>query len=236
MKSAVLVVGFQNLDSEKEKELERQARIEASLREREREVQKARSEQTKEIDREREQHKREEAIQNFKALLSDMVRHWQLLRAGFSCWVLPVKAFWHLEFSSKEVQYLTRGSAILGSEGCAFRALMQRGLSRLETGLWQHCRAPGVSGWSLRLPFPVLWWTQSVRDRAGRRGGCLDFLVLRVLSWVRGTSLVCSEPMQREFWCCLFSVVRNLLQSLLKSWEFIFYFNLNFKQDKKISI
>lgn len=63
----------QNLDSEKEKELERQARIEASLREREREVQKARSEQTKEIDREREQHKREEAIQNFKALLSDMV-------------------------------------------------------------------------------------------------------------------------------------------------------------------
>ncbi|CAJ0962397.1 unnamed protein product [Ranitomeya imitator] len=63
-----------NLDAEKEKELERQARIEASLREREREVQKARSEQTKEIDREREQHKREEAIQNFKALLSDMVR------------------------------------------------------------------------------------------------------------------------------------------------------------------
>lgn len=69
------VADLQNLDSEKEKELERQARIEASLREREREVQKARSEQTKEIDREREQHKREEAIQNFKALLSDMVRH-----------------------------------------------------------------------------------------------------------------------------------------------------------------
>ncbi|XP_066573145.1 transcription elongation regulator 1 isoform X2 [Amia ocellicauda] len=63
-----------NLDSDKEKELERQARIEASLREREREVQKARSEQTKEIDREREQHKREEAIQHFRALLSDMVR------------------------------------------------------------------------------------------------------------------------------------------------------------------
>ncbi|XP_061091529.1 transcription elongation regulator 1-like isoform X2 [Conger conger] len=62
------------LDSEKEKELERQARIEASLREREREVQKARSEQTKEIDREREQHKREEAVQHFRALMSDMVR------------------------------------------------------------------------------------------------------------------------------------------------------------------
>lgn len=64
----------QNVDVDKERELERQARIEASLREREREVQKARSEQTKEIDREREQHKREEAIQHFKALMSDMVR------------------------------------------------------------------------------------------------------------------------------------------------------------------
>lgn len=63
-----------NVDIEKEREMERQARIEASLREREREVQKARSEQTKEIDREREQHKKEEAIQNFKALMSDMVR------------------------------------------------------------------------------------------------------------------------------------------------------------------
>lgn len=63
-----------NVDADKEKELERQARIEASLREREREVQRARSEQTKEIDREREQHKREEAIQHFKALMSDMVR------------------------------------------------------------------------------------------------------------------------------------------------------------------
>uniref|UniRef100_A0A3B4B3G2 Transcription elongation regulator 1 n=1 Tax=Periophthalmus magnuspinnatus TaxID=409849 RepID=A0A3B4B3G2_9GOBI len=63
-----------NVDIDKEREMERQARIEASLREREREVQKARSEQTKEIDREREQHKKEEAIQNFKALMSDMVR------------------------------------------------------------------------------------------------------------------------------------------------------------------
>ncbi|XP_036424463.1 transcription elongation regulator 1a isoform X3 [Colossoma macropomum] len=63
-----------NLNSDKEKELEKQARIEASLRERERTVQRFRSEQTKEIDREREQHKREEAVQHFKALMSDMVR------------------------------------------------------------------------------------------------------------------------------------------------------------------
>ncbi|XP_056261961.1 transcription elongation regulator 1-like isoform X3 [Pseudoliparis swirei] len=63
-----------SVDLDKERDLERQARIETSLREREREVQKARSEQTKEIDREREQHKREEAIQHFKALMCDMVR------------------------------------------------------------------------------------------------------------------------------------------------------------------
>lgn len=65
---------LQNPNSEKEKELEKQARIEASLRERERAVQRFRSEQTKEIDREREQHKREEAVQHFKALMSDMVK------------------------------------------------------------------------------------------------------------------------------------------------------------------
>lgn len=96
------VVPFQNLDSEKEKELERQARIEASLREREREVQKARSEQTKEIDREREQHKREEAIQNFKALLSDMVRHRPALSAPRCLLLLGVvlcKALGLLQFS-----------------------------------------------------------------------------------------------------------------------------------------
>ncbi|XP_076877848.1 transcription elongation regulator 1a isoform X2 [Brachyhypopomus gauderio] len=57
-----------------DKQQEKQARVEASLRERERAVQRFRSEQTKEIDREREQHKREEAVQHFKALMSDMVR------------------------------------------------------------------------------------------------------------------------------------------------------------------
>lgn len=69
------MMSLQNPNSEKEKELEKQARIEASLRERERTVQRFRSEQTKEIDREREQHKREEAIQHFKALMSDMVNN-----------------------------------------------------------------------------------------------------------------------------------------------------------------
>lgn len=68
------MISLQNPNSDKEKDLEKQARIEASLRERERAVQRFRSEQTKEIDREREQHKREEAIQHFKALLSDMVK------------------------------------------------------------------------------------------------------------------------------------------------------------------
>nr|XP_006816425.1 PREDICTED: transcription elongation regulator 1-like [Saccoglossus kowalevskii] len=53
---------------------ERQKRIEASIREREREVQKTRLEQLKELDRERDQHKKDEATQHFKALLADLVR------------------------------------------------------------------------------------------------------------------------------------------------------------------
>ncbi|XP_031424585.2 transcription elongation regulator 1-like isoform X3 [Clupea harengus] len=63
-----------NPSSEQAREQARAARVEASLREREREVQKARSQQSREITREREVHKREEAIQHFRALMSDMVR------------------------------------------------------------------------------------------------------------------------------------------------------------------
>lgn len=37
----------------------------------------------------------------------------------------------------------TRSFALVGREGCAFRALIQRVLSGLHAG---HCRAPGVSG------------------------------------------------------------------------------------------
>ncbi|TRY91116.1 hypothetical protein DNTS_020408 [Danionella cerebrum] len=53
---------------------EKQGRVEASLREREREVKRYRSEQSKEIDRERETHRREEAAQSFRALLTDTVK------------------------------------------------------------------------------------------------------------------------------------------------------------------
>ncbi|XP_033632765.1 transcription elongation regulator 1-like [Asterias rubens] len=53
---------------------ERQKRVETSLREREKEVQRTRTEQQKELDRERGQFKKEEAVQHFKALLTDLVR------------------------------------------------------------------------------------------------------------------------------------------------------------------
>lgn len=51
----------------------REERIQASLKEREREVQMSRSAQEKEWGRERDQLKKMEAQQQFKALLVDMV-------------------------------------------------------------------------------------------------------------------------------------------------------------------
>ena len=52
---------------------EREERIQASLKEREREVKMSRSAQEKEWGRERDQLRKTEAVQHFKALLVDMV-------------------------------------------------------------------------------------------------------------------------------------------------------------------
>ena len=54
----------------------RQERIQASLKERERAVLLSRSAQEKEWGRERDQLRKSEATQHFKALLADMVRGW----------------------------------------------------------------------------------------------------------------------------------------------------------------
>lgn len=61
--------------SETLKEKEKQERIEASLREREKEVQKELSAHLRERDKEREQHLHTETVENFKALLIDLVRN-----------------------------------------------------------------------------------------------------------------------------------------------------------------
>ncbi|CAI8016988.1 Transcription elongation regulator 1, partial [Geodia barretti] len=53
---------------------EREERIQASLKEREREVQMSRSAQEKEWGRERDQLRRSEALQQFKAMLADTIR------------------------------------------------------------------------------------------------------------------------------------------------------------------
>lgn len=65
-------------DSETErsrKERDRQARAEASIKEREKEVQKTLAEHLRDRDKERQHHKRDEAIRNFSALLADLVRN-----------------------------------------------------------------------------------------------------------------------------------------------------------------
>lgn len=56
------------------KEREKQERVEASIREREKEVQRTLSTHLRERDKERELHKHDEAVQHFKALLTDLVR------------------------------------------------------------------------------------------------------------------------------------------------------------------
>lgn len=56
------------------KEREKQERIEASIKKREEEVQRTLSTSLRERDKEREQHKKDEAIQHFNALLADLVR------------------------------------------------------------------------------------------------------------------------------------------------------------------
>lgn len=53
---------------------EKKKRAEASIREREKVVQKMKEEEMRELDRERGQYKKDEAMQHFKALLSDLVR------------------------------------------------------------------------------------------------------------------------------------------------------------------
>lgn len=54
---------------------DRQERIQASLKEREREVKLTRTAHEKEWNRERDQLRKSEALQHFKALLVDMVGH-----------------------------------------------------------------------------------------------------------------------------------------------------------------
>ena len=64
---------MQESDEEDRREREKKERIEKSLRNREEEVLKTLSTSLRERDKEREQHKRDEAIQHFKALLADLV-------------------------------------------------------------------------------------------------------------------------------------------------------------------
>ncbi|PZC71206.1 hypothetical protein B5X24_HaOG213918 [Helicoverpa armigera] len=54
---------------------EKEARAQASIKEREREVQRALATSLRDRDKEREYHKRDEAVQHFNALLADLVRN-----------------------------------------------------------------------------------------------------------------------------------------------------------------
>ena len=66
-------MALQDSEDEERKDREKQERIEASIKKREEEVQRTLSTSLRERDKEREQHKKDEAIQHFNALLADLV-------------------------------------------------------------------------------------------------------------------------------------------------------------------
>ena len=64
---------FQDSDDEERRNREKQERVQESMRKREEEVKQSLSSSLRERDKEREQHKKDEAIQLFNALLADLV-------------------------------------------------------------------------------------------------------------------------------------------------------------------
>lgn len=86
---------FQDSDEEDRKEKEKQERIEASLRERKEEVQRSLSTSLRERDKEREQHRKDEAIQHFNALLADLVSYLLLCQHG-ALWFMLLKVIFSM--------------------------------------------------------------------------------------------------------------------------------------------
>ena len=76
----------QDSDDGERKDREKQERIEASLKKREEEVHRSLSTSLRERDKERELHKKDEAVQHFNALLADLVSPPSLCR---HCHVYP---------------------------------------------------------------------------------------------------------------------------------------------------
>lgn len=71
-------------DDDDRKDREKQERIEASLRKRQEEVHRSLSTSLRERDKEQQQHRKDEAIQVFNALLADLV----------SCFLLSLSKVW----------------------------------------------------------------------------------------------------------------------------------------------
>jgi len=74
----VVVVGMLQEDDGERKARDKQARVAASIKDREKEVQESLAGSLKEREKERDQHKRDEVVQDFKVLLLDMVGTYRL--------------------------------------------------------------------------------------------------------------------------------------------------------------
>lgn len=71
-------------DEKVKQDRDKQERIDASLRERERQVQEEMSTITKDREKEREHHRFDEAVQHYKALLTDLVSETCFLGLSFA--------------------------------------------------------------------------------------------------------------------------------------------------------
>ncbi|ESO00595.1 hypothetical protein HELRODRAFT_82938, partial [Helobdella robusta] len=133
----------EELDEDTKRERERRERVEASMRQREKVVQESLMESLQERDKERKVHLREESVQHFRALLTDMVRSsdasWRETRHNLrkdNRWALAK----HIDKSEKEKIFEEHISAIAKKTKMAFHKLLDETLGSQLTENWKNVR------------------------------------------------------------------------------------------------
>ncbi|KAG6462831.1 hypothetical protein O3G_MSEX013489 [Manduca sexta] len=122
---------------------EREARAQASIKEREREVQKALANSLRDREKEREYHKRDEAVQHFNALLADLVRNPDLTWREAKKQLKKDHRYSLAELLSKDDKERLFGqhtSALASKRRDKLRALLGE-LGVASTQAWRHVRA-----------------------------------------------------------------------------------------------
>lgn len=125
------------------KEAEKKRRTEESMKARVEQVEREKAERSRELDSERQKHKQDEAIQHFKALLSDMVRNndqtWSEARRQ-----LRKEPRWELASllakDEKEKYYEEHLDALNKRKRFSFRKLLEENPQIELTSTWKEVR------------------------------------------------------------------------------------------------